>query len=127
MKITIPIHGSVTLECESYEIEDVFADLGIHHDDNTRLVDFQLEYTPDPLHTDRQPGDPDGLNDVRALWAYRTLALFMDLTGCDGETALPDLLCDLLHAVGVGGFEQALRTAREHYVAETAPDDRDDP
>ena len=51
----------------------------------------------------------------------------MDAAGCDGETALQDLLCDLLHAVGVGEFEQALKTAREHYVAETAPDDCDDP
>lgn len=126
MKITIPIHGSVTLECETYELEEVFADLGICHDD-TRVVDFQLEYTPDPLHTGRQPGDPDGLNCARAQWAFRALAHFMDLTGCDGKTALPDLLCNLIHAVGVGGFEQALRTAREHYVAETAPDDRDDP
>jgi hypothetical protein len=75
------------------------------------------------------PPDPEDQNEDRAAWAEAALETFRERTGTDYETALPDLLCDLMHWADrnsgkIDGdqwpdFEHALRIAGEHYTAET--------
>jgi hypothetical protein len=62
----------------------------------------------------------DVTNDDRAAWANAAVYLFRQLTGCDGEDALGDLLCDLMHWSLQYGFDftAALDRARGHYEAE---------
>jgi len=73
------------------------------------------------------PPDPEDMNDDRADWAEAALIEFRRITGTDDEDALGDLLCDLMHWSDRNGgdFENALRLARLHYDAETAPEPSD--
>lgn len=70
------------------------------------------------------PPDPDEMNDARASWAAAALLRFQEETGSEDETALTDLLCDLMHWCDRNGdeFERALQHARTHYEAETSPE-----
>lgn len=70
------------------------------------------------------PQDVDGQNDDRAEWAEEALSAFQATTGTDDETAIGDLLCDLMHlcdrrGAQYGSFQDALDAARSHYAAET--------
>jgi hypothetical protein len=69
------------------------------------------------------PPDPEEMNDARASWAAAALHCFQRKTGSEDDTALIDLLCDLMHWCdrNDGDFEQALQLARMHYEAETSP------
>jgi hypothetical protein len=64
----------------------------------------------------------DVTNERRALWAHAAIHVFTELTGCDREDALGDLLCDLMHWAGQNNFDfpAALDRARGHYEAELA-------
>jgi hypothetical protein len=59
-------------------------------------------------------------NADRAAWANAAMDLFRQLTGCDEEDALCDLLCDLMHWSLQQDFDftAALDRARHHYDAE---------
>ncbi len=67
-------------------------------------------------------------NADRAVWARRALATLQQdtgLTDADGlDTALTDLLCDLMHFCDQAGleFEQNLIRAQMHYSAEAPVD-----
>ncbi len=65
--------------------------------------------------------DPDGLNDRRAEWAASALTAFLSQTGTDAESAVTDLLCDLIHLADRDGtaFDADLRRGRMHYACET--------
>jgi hypothetical protein len=63
------------------------------------------------------------MNNERAKWARKALGNFSEITGCDKEDALSDLLCNLMHMCdresGQGfDFEEALDRARRNYQAE---------
>ena len=77
------------------------------------------------------PPDPEGMNGDRALWAAAALHRFQQENGSDDETALGDLLCDLMHWCDRNNddFEASLSAARMHYEAETSPEpsDEDEP
>jgi hypothetical protein len=62
----------------------------------------------------------DVTNSDRAAWANAALYLFGQLTGCDHEAALGDLLCDLMHWSREHDFDftAALDCARGHFQAE---------
>ena len=64
--------------------------------------------------------DTDVTNAKRAAWAAASLHTFMELTGCDEEDGLGDLLCDLMHWSLQHGFDftAALDRARDHYDAD---------
>lgn len=69
--------------------------------------------------------DPDGINDERSLWAGKALDTFQELTGSDDDTALGDLLCDLMHFADRHptthqAFHKALSNAQSNYAAETS-------
>lgn len=69
--------------------------------------------------------DPDGKNVERAAWALHAVRAFQEVTGSDDETALGDLLCDLMHLAEqmpkqFQTFERALTNARFHHAAETS-------
>lgn len=66
-------------------------------------------------------GDPDNMNKDRAEWAGHAVEQFQRLTGCDGDDAFGDLLCDLMHYADARGIEwhRALAIARGSYKAET--------
>ena len=68
------------------------------------------------------PPDPEHMNDLRAVWAWRALAAFIDATGVDLEDSVGDLLADLMHWCDRHNFdfEIALDRARCHYEAETS-------
>jgi hypothetical protein len=68
--------------------------------------------------------DPDNMNRKRAKWAESALSQFQSLTGSDDDTALLDLLCDLMHWCDRRAltFNDELDRARAHYDAETTPD-----
>jgi hypothetical protein len=70
------------------------------------------------------PPDPDNMNGKRAKWAKAALSIFQLLTGTDDDTALMDLLCDLMHWCDRHAvtFNDELDRARAHYDAETTPD-----
>ncbi|MGL4465723.1 MAG: hypothetical protein ACRC1K_26530 [Planctomycetia bacterium] len=72
----------------------------------------------------RLPPDPEGMNDSRAEWAGYALAAFVSQTGTDPDSAVADLLCDLMHLADREGtvFAADLERARMHYEAETQPD-----
>jgi hypothetical protein len=74
------------------------------------------------------PPDPEYMNDARADWAATAIHCFAQKTGTDDEDVLADLLCDLMHWSDRhgGDFENALRLARLHYDAETAPGPTED-
>lgn len=58
----------------------------------------------------------------RAGWADAAIAHFQDLTGCDREDVLGDLLCNLMHWADVHNFDFTLALARagDRYAAEVA-------
>ena len=58
----------------------------------------------------------------RAVWADRAIRTFRQVTGCDHEDSLGDLLGDLMHWSDARNFdfEFALARARGHYEAEIA-------
>lgn len=68
------------------------------------------------------PADPEQMNDLRAVWAWRALNAFIEATGVDLEDSLGDLLADLMHWCDRHNFdfEIALDRARCHYEAETS-------
>jgi len=59
-------------------------------------------------------------NSLRAHWAALCLRRFMELTGCDLDDALGDLLANLMHWTGQNDldFDIALDRARLHYETE---------
>lgn len=61
-------------------------------------------------------------NIVRAVWASRSIKLFMEMTGTDLEDAVADLLCDLMHYCNLRkddvDFDAELDRARGHYKEE---------
>ena len=66
--------------------------------------------------------DPE--NKDRAEWAMNAIEAFQAITGTDGEDAVCDLLCDLMHCCDLygdayGDFDEGLRRGRYHYEAET--------
>lgn len=68
-------------------------------------------------------------NSDRAEWARQSLELFQELTGADDyQTAMGDLLADLMHfaRLGVEGeelcFSTALSSAEMHYNEEVIED-----
>lgn len=67
------------------------------------------------------PPDPEGMNDRRAAWAASALSVFMHVTGTHPDTALPDMLCDLMHWCDRNewSFDSARCIALSHYEAET--------
>lgn len=72
----------------------------------------------------RLPQDVDGNNGKRARWALPAIEAFMRETGVDPEDAIPDLIANLHHLCDrqskkFGTFEDALRRAEGHYLAET--------
>lgn len=70
------------------------------------------------------PPDPENLNSDRAKWAGAAMSSFMfAAAGTEPETALSDLLCDLMHWADRQEecFESALEHARWHYAEETDP------
>ena len=71
--------------------------------------------------TQHLPPDPEGMNDDRGEWAAAALRHFQCTTGSDYDDAPCDLICDLMHWCDRNGFDfdDALRTARMHYEAET--------
>lgn len=73
------------------------------------------------------PPDPDDMNDKRADWASSAVKRFQELTRTDDETAIGDLLSDLMHLCDRSGenFEELLRKGRDHYREETLPDESD--
>ena len=79
----------------------------------------------DVTTNEKLPADPDGMNDERADWAASALEAFQSVTGTEPETALTDLLCDLMHwcdrnvLEGHDSFDGALTSALRHYRAET--------
>jgi hypothetical protein len=73
--------------------------------------------------TDGLPSDPEGMNDSRAEWATYALEAFISQSGTDRESAMTDLLCDLMHLADRMGthFQGELDRARMHYSSETGP------
>ncbi|EAQ81497.1 hypothetical protein [Blastopirellula marina] len=78
--------------------------------------------------TDGLPSDPEGMNDSRADWATYGLEAFISQAGTDRESAMTDLLCNLMHLADRTGthFEDELDRARMHYSCETSPHDNSD-
>ena len=78
---------------------------------------------------DYKIADPEDANKHRAIWAAEAVARFMKATHLqmvDGlDTAVSDLLVDLAHFCDRTGldFGDLLRRAKNHYDAETLPDD----
>lgn len=72
------------------------------------------------------PADPENMNDKRAEFAGNALKTFEEETGSliAEKTALPDLLCNLMHWCDRNAvrFDDALASARMHYEEETADD-----
>lgn len=66
----------------------------------------------------------DVTNQDRVKWAMAAVQVFADVTGLDTaselETAITDLLADMLHLCDAHGFQLAelLESANRHYVAE---------
>lgn len=73
----------------------------------------------------RLEGSPESQNARRVEWARRAVARLKHetgLTNADGlDTAIVDLICDLLHLCNREGleFEHVLALAKLHYDAET--------
>ena len=67
--------------------------------------------------------DPDNMNSARVHWGYCTVKSFMQLTRADEDTALCDLLADLMHYAdahhGKGYFADQLERACQHFTEET--------
>ena len=72
--------------------------------------------------------DPDGQNEDRAAWALHAVKAFQEATGSDDDTAIGDLLADLMHLCDRMGdryqrWEPALSQGQMHYEAETGEGD----
>ena len=71
------------------------------------------------------PPDPEKMNDDRAKWALAAVRAFQAETGTDDETAIGDLISDLMHLCDrrkeFQEFAIALNNGQMHYEAETAP------
>lgn len=72
------------------------------------------------------PPDPEGMNEARAQWAGEAIEAFKAITGADDDTALKDLLCDLMHLCDrepsrFGHFVEEHADAVTYYRDETAP------
>jgi hypothetical protein len=69
------------------------------------------------MTTDFEPTNLD-----RAAWADKAIRAFREMTDCDYEDSLGDLLADLMHWSDARNFdfEAALFCARGHYAAELA-------
>lgn len=68
------------------------------------------------------PPDPEGMNNDRAEWALEAIEAFRSVTGAEYDTAIYDLLCDLMHLCDRTedwSFDAALRMAKRHYKEET--------
>jgi hypothetical protein len=70
------------------------------------------------------PPDPEEMNEERAANGLHALKAFQDLTGIDDESAIGDLLADLMHlcdrmADRYDHFSVGLWRAEMHYEAET--------
>lgn len=74
------------------------------------------------------PADPDGENERRSDRAATALHPYLEENGTYDETALTDLLSDLMHWADRNGvtFTECLERAQMHYEAETTPEDDDD-
>lgn len=100
------------------QVRDALADEESFHVPSAVIewLDEQIERREEAL-----PPDPDGINDRRAEWAGYALAAFMSQTGSDRESAVTDLLCDLMHLADREGadFDSDLARARMHYSCET--------
>jgi hypothetical protein len=75
----------------------------------------------------RLPPDPEKQNDDRATWAKSAVCTFQTETRAEDESAVADLLCDLMHLADRENwqFDVELERARTHYEAETTPDASD--
>lgn len=73
------------------------------------------------------PPDPEKQNDDRAAWAKSAVCAFQTETRAEDESAVADLLCDLMHLADRENwqFDVELERARTHYEAETTPDTSD--
>jgi hypothetical protein len=93
----------------------------VDHDDRD-----ESEMPPEPVVP--LPPDPEGMNDARSGWAARAIRAFREATGTDEESALVDLLADLMHWDDRHhtDFEAARLRGREHYQAETLGEDGND-
>ncbi len=64
------------------------------------------------------------MNETRAAWAKKSLALFRKLTGTESETAVRDLLHCLMHLCdrdfSLGDFDNELDLAFDYYADFTA-------
>lgn len=69
--------------------------------------------------------DTDATNTKRAAWAEAAIHLFTQLTGCDREDALGDLLSDLMHWATRNNFDfdLALSRAKGHFEEECAQEE----
>jgi hypothetical protein len=86
-------------------------------DEAAGTITYEAEFRRKP----ELPPNPDGKNDDRAAWGGAVLATYMRITGTDDESALGDLLADLMHWSDRhnNDFDAALDRARYHYDAET--------
>jgi hypothetical protein len=98
-------------------------DLLIH--DGKYYGDFEIAAsfgadTPEPA----LPPNPENMNSKRSQWAEAALSKFKSLTGADDDTALYELLANLMHWCDRHAvtFNDDLDRARAHYDAETTPD-----
>jgi hypothetical protein len=68
------------------------------------------------------PPDPEKMNARHAQCAGDTLSHYQSVTGTDRETALGDLLADMMHWSDRNNFDfdLALSRAQGHYEAETS-------
>lgn len=70
------------------------------------------------------------MNRLRAHWADAAIKTFIDLTGCDREDALCDLLCGLMHLAAndtsLGSFEWGLNRAQDHFQHEVVSEQTGD-
>jgi hypothetical protein len=99
--------------------DDLLVHDGKYYGDFEIAASFSSD-TPQPV----LPPDPDNMNGKRAQWAEAALSIFQSPTGTDDDTALMDLLCDLMHHADRHAltFNDELDRARCHYEAETTPD-----
>lgn len=80
------------------------------------------------FHVRQLPPDPHGVNASRAECASYALSAFMSYARTDPESAMTDLLCNLMHLADRNGtdFNRDLARARMHYTCETSVVEPDD-
>src|SRR5690606_33063763 len=106
-------HIAFAQACRHYVNE-----LNDEHHDECRMPPFRQTHGTDDL-----PSDPEGLNDNRAEWAIYALEAYMSHTCADRDSAITDLLCDLMHLTDRMGphVQVELDRARMHYSSESGP------